>query len=176
MGRIVPGLTHTSLVSISTLCDAGCKVEYDGETCTVYFNKRKVWTGQQELATRLQVIPLCPIQSSNLQHIPIPPKEMHQANSAYTMSSNESLIQYLHQALFSPSKATLIKAINNNQLASWPGLTTAAVNKYLPDSSPATNKGHMKRQKKSIRSTTEKLAIKVRESETQQCINPPMVG
>ena len=86
------------------------------------------------------------------------------------------MIRHLHQALFSPSKATLIKAINNNQLASWPGLTIAAVNKYLPDFSPATDKEHMKRQKKGIRLTTEKLAIKVRESETEQCINPPMVN
>ena len=88
------------------------------------------------------------------------------------MSTKESLIKYLHQALFSPAKATLIKAIKNNQFASWPGLTADAVKKYLPDSSLATDKGHMKRQKKGIRSTTVKMMIET--NETQQCINPPM--
>ena len=91
------------------------------------------------------------------------------------MSSKELLIRYLHQALFSPSKLTLIKAINNNQFASWSGLTAAAVNKYLPDSIPATDKGHMKRQKKGIRLTTDKMTIEMGESKTQQCINPPIV-
>ena len=82
------------------------------------------------------------------------------------------MIKYLHQALFSPAKATLIKAIENNQFASWPGLTADAVKKYLPDSSPATDKGHMKRQKKGIRTTT--ATIMKETNETQQCINPPM--
>ena len=78
----------------------------------------------------------------------------HMAENAYAMTSKESLIRYLHQCLFSPTKKTLVKAIENNQLTTWPGLTSDAVRKHLPDSSPATDKGHMKRQRKGIRSTT----------------------
>ena len=40
--HIVLGLVHTSLVSISTLCDAECKVGYNDDTCDVYFNRKKV--------------------------------------------------------------------------------------------------------------------------------------
>ena len=58
---------------------------------------------------------------------------------------------------FFPPKLTLLKAIKNNQLATWPGLTTEAVQKYLPDSCPATDKGHMKSQRKGIISTTDKI-------------------
>ena len=68
------------------------------------------------------------------------------------MTSKASLVQYLHQAVFSPPNATLLKAVHNNQFVTWPGLTVKAVKKYLPDSSPATDKGHMKRQKQGIRS------------------------
>ena len=66
------------------------------------------------------------------------------ALNAYEMTSKASLIQYLHQAAFSPPKATLLKALHNNQFVMWPGLTVKAVQKYLPESSPATDKGHMK--------------------------------
>jgi len=42
-------------------------------------------------------------------------------------------------------------AINNNQFASWPGLTADAVRRYLPDST-ATTKGHMKKTPAGVRS------------------------
>ena len=39
----------------------------------------------------------------------------------------------------------------------WPGLTYNAMMKHLPEFAPATDKGHMKRQRLGIRSTKEKL-------------------
>ena len=54
-----------------------------------------------------------------------------------------------------PPQPTLLSAIKNKQLESWPGLTTVAVKKYLAES-PATFKGHMKRPQKGIRTTTTK--------------------
>ena len=91
------------------------------------------------------------------------------------MTSKASLVQYLHQAAFSPPKATLLKAIHNNQFVTWKGLTVNAVKKHLPDSSPATDKGHMKRQKQGIRSTKEKIMTALSTIETARDINPPMV-
>ena len=40
--HIVPGLAHTCLVyiSITIICDAGCKVEYDAIKCRVIFNEK----------------------------------------------------------------------------------------------------------------------------------------
>ena len=35
IAHIVPGLVHSSLVYIKVLCDAGCKVIYEGRTCDV---------------------------------------------------------------------------------------------------------------------------------------------
>ena len=75
-------------------------------------------------------------------------KHKQYAHNAYAMTSKASLVQYLHQAAFSPPKATLLKSLHKNQLVTWPGLTVKAVKKYLPESSPATDKGYMKRQKK----------------------------
>ena len=71
------------------------------------------------------------------------------------MTSKAALIKYLRECLFCPAKKTLLKAIKNNQLVTWPGLTAAAVEKYLPDHAPAIGKGHMRRQRKGIQSTKE---------------------
>ena len=147
MAHIVPGLAHTLLVSIKTLCDAGCKVEYDDNACKVYYKAKVVWVGEREPSTRLWVLPLSnkPTRTNFQTRPPI-----HSANNAFAMSSKEGLIKYLHQCLFSPTKATLLKAIRNNQLTTWPGLTATAVEQHLPDSSPATDKGHMRRQRQGI--------------------------
>ena len=49
-----------------------------------------------------------------------------------------------------------------------------AVQKYLPESSPATGKGHMKRQKQGIRSTKEKIMTALSTIETARDIKPPI--
>ena len=96
------------------------------------------------------------------------------AHNAYTMISKASLIQYLAQAAFSPPKATLLKALHNNQFATWPDLTVKAVQKYLPESSPATDKGHTKQQKQGIRRTKDKIMTALERIETSRDMNPPM--
>ena len=88
--------------------------------------------------------------------------EEGQVNNAFHTTTKAELIKYLHQAAFSPVKATWKKAIENGHFTTWPGLTPEAVEKYLPRHSPATDKGHMARQKQGIRPTTksEKWAAK----------------
>jgi hypothetical protein len=155
IAHIVPGLQHTSLISIKVLCDAGCKVSYDDEKCKVYFRNKLVWHGGREPTTQLWVLPLCPKQADlpNLHDIVCAKAQIHCANNPFTTTSKAALIRYLHQALFSPRKATLLNAIRNQQLPTWPGLTANVVRKYLPETSPQTDKGHMKRQRKDLRST-----------------------
>ena len=72
------------------------------------------------------------------------------------MTFKGALIKYLHQWLLCPTKKTQIKAVNINQLTSWPGLTVAAIEKYLPEHVLVTFKGHMRQQRKVIRTTKEK--------------------
>ena len=42
LAHIVPGLAHLYLFSISILCGAGCKVKYDKNICSVYYNNKLV--------------------------------------------------------------------------------------------------------------------------------------
>ena len=87
------------------------------------------------------------------------------AENAYAMTSKELLIRYLHQFLFSQTKKTVVKAIENNQLTTWPGLTVDAVRKHLPDYAPATDKSHIKRQRKGVCSTTKIPPTKTKKRE-----------
>ena len=76
----------------------------------------------------------------------------HQINNIYHTKSQENLIQFLHQCLFSPTTSTLLKAIDNDQLLGFPGLTKEAVIKHLPLST-ATIKEHQNRTRQNLRPT-----------------------
>ena len=64
--HVVPGLVHTSLISIKMIIDAGCKVTYDTEHVRFFYRGNVVWKGTIESLTGLWVLPLthhkkCPI-------------------------------------------------------------------------------------------------------------------
>ena len=74
---------------------------------------------------------------------------------------------YIHHCLFSPPVTTLVKAIDNNQLLSFP-VSRRDVVKYLPPSS-ATIKGHLNRVPKNFRSTTKQE----KEITLEEDLHPP---
>ena len=74
------------------------------------------------------------------------------ANSAYQQRSTAELQAFLHGFLCAPPVATLVNAIQNLRLTTFPGLTANAVRRHLPKS-VQTSMGHMHRYRKGIRST-----------------------
>ena len=84
--HIVPGLAHTSLVSIKVLCDDVCKVAYNGKHCLVYYRKKLVWKDRREATTKLWVLPLDP--DTPTQHWPYQTEESNEeyAANAYQMT------------------------------------------------------------------------------------------
>jgi hypothetical protein len=75
-----------------------------------------------------------------------------QANNAYQLKSKKDLIIFLHAAAFSPCISTWCQAIEKGFFATWPGLTSSLVRKYLPKPL-ATTKGHLKEERQGLRST-----------------------
>ena len=69
-----------------------------------------------------------------------------EAFSAYQITTKPKLAEYHHYSLFTPPTSTILKAIKNNQLTSFPGLDETLL-KQLPPST-ATYKGHMQLNKK----------------------------
>jgi len=136
--HLLPGLKH-ALLSIGQLCDAGCTVTFDQDTCRILYQDAIILEGPRDPTTRLWTIQL---PSTTEQH----------AMSAYTQATHADLVKYLHAACFSPVKQTWLKAIRNNQFTSWPGLTSKAVARHLQPTM-ATAKGHLDRVRKNLRST-----------------------
>jgi hypothetical protein len=62
------------------------------------------------------------------------------------------LIHYLHACCFSPTKATLLKAVRNGHFVTWPGFTAANINRHLTRS-VETDMGHLDQQRQNIQST-----------------------
>ena len=76
---------------------------------------------------------------------------IHYANHAHHTSTRAELAEFHHQSLLSPPTTTILKALKNNQLNSFPGLTQEIL-RHLPPST-ATAKGHMHKNPKGLRST-----------------------
>jgi hypothetical protein len=75
------------------------------------------------------------------------------ANNVYELRNTGALVNYLHKAMFSPTKSALLQAVKNGHLITWPGLTEQAINKHLK-MTPATAMGHMNQCRQNIRSTS----------------------
>jgi hypothetical protein len=82
------------------------------------------------------------------------------ANSVYELRNNGSLVNYLHKAMFSPTKAAFIKAVKLGQSCeTWPVLTEDAINKHLK-MTPATAMGRMNQKIQNIHSTSKEMQVK----------------
>jgi hypothetical protein len=55
--------------------------------------------------------------------------------------------------MFSPTKSSLLQAVKNRHIITWPGLTEQAINRHLK-LTPVTAMGHMNQRCQNIRSTS----------------------
>ena len=149
MAHIIPGLHKQSLVSMVTLCNAGCKIEVDAIRCVIKYRGKEIIKCRKCTQTGLWLLPLS--NDAIEEHDTCENENVEIALSAYHTSSQAELAQYHHQSLWSPPVSTLIKAIKNHHLDTFPGLTTAVL-RHLPPST-ATAKGHMHRTRANVRST-----------------------
>jgi hypothetical protein len=74
------------------------------------------------------------------------------ANNVYELRNTGALVNYLHKAMFSPTKSALFQVVKNSHRINWPGLTEQAINKHLK-LTPATAMGHMNQRRQNIIST-----------------------
>jgi hypothetical protein len=161
----IPGLTHSSFISIRILCDAGCTAEFDHNKVVVKHNNKTILEGPRDNQTGLWRIPMDP---SPTKH---PAAKIQHCNNAYRTQSIPDFVKFLHATAFSPTKATWLKAIKQGFYQSWPGLTHAAAGKYFPTSMDM-HKGHMDQSRKNVRST-KKEPIESETTPTQNVNNEP---
>jgi hypothetical protein len=161
-GHIIPDMTTASLLGIRILCKAGYKVIFDNKNCQVIFEDNVILTGYKDPVSNLWMLLMLrsvPMRTSfDAQHQSAigpcmidAPREV--AAFSYHCTLKENNVKFMHQSLCNPPKLSLLTVICCGFLRGAPHLSTHAVTKYLPPS-PATSKGHMKRPRQGICSTT----------------------
>ena len=112
IGLVIPGLASHSLVSVVTLCNAGCEVTFTKIGVTVRYNGKIVLRGNKCTRTGLWMVPIIPTMYPTSTHSPTSQQTPtaattaeHQAtNMVHTLetSSKEELAKFHHQTIGSP--------------------------------------------------------------------------
>ena len=123
------------LMSIPVLCDNRCTVSFTKQSVHVNKEGKKILTGYREPATKLWRFP----QAANT---PPPGQQVEpRINALLPDGTMSDILNLLHQSMGSPTKTTLLNAIRNNNISTWPFFTENNITKLLPDSIP-TALGH----------------------------------
>ncbi len=162
IAHIVPGLPNSSLISFEQYSDMGCRVESHDPNCYVYLDIKIILKRPRKKIT----MDITSLNSSNAHSIKSQknfefPTNRNSKNfkldlatltfgedkigesisDIMHMSTQQELIKFFHQCLFSPTASIWITPINNHHFTGWPGLTATAVQQHLCVST-ATIKGH----------------------------------
>ena len=86
-------------------------------------------------------------------NIPPKSKELHKVSVILQKDQSKiTLAQYHHHTLFAPTESTLRRAIRNNHLITFPGLTHELLHAGL-STSVATARGHLHQERQNLQST-----------------------
>ncbi len=75
-----------------------------------------------------------------------------EANAIFNLPHTQKSLLYHHTLVGFPPKETFLAAVRAGNYATWPSLTTTLIHKHFPNLDK-TQKGHMKEQRKGVRST-----------------------
>jgi hypothetical protein len=158
--HVIPCLASHLLLSVVTMCNAGCTVTFTKIKCTISYRGHTIICGKKSTHTNLWMVPLtnpgvqATSPSATTTHAPlrISSTAAVAANIDAT-SSAAKYARYIHQIMCSPPASTLLRALDlSEELATIPGLTTTLIKNHLPHST-ATNKGHMQRHRANTATT-----------------------
>eukprot|EP00804_Cyclotella_cryptica_P014407 CCRYP_004762-RA/>CCRYP_004762-RA protein AED:0.30 eAED:0.26 QI:0/0/0/1/1/1/4/0/702 len=144
--HILPALSPNSLLSVGTFANHRyVTIFHEGEKGTTVHDRNDITITSK----RPSVLQGCR-DEHGLCRLPLAaptsalhPKVEHSLNNVYDLPSTTHTIRYLQAALGFPTKNTLLAAIRNGNLTTFPGLTAANAMKHFPESDE-TQKGHMK--------------------------------
>jgi hypothetical protein len=143
-------MTNHPLLSIGQFCDDGYHATFTSDAVQLSKNGSTFTIGTRNHVNGLWTVDLSN-KPSNSPPTPIPVR-IPLVNSAQSMKTLADLVLYFHRACFSPVVKTWTQAIDAGFFATWPGLTSALVRKHLPKS-VSTAKGHLRQDRKNVRST-----------------------
>jgi hypothetical protein len=110
LAHIIPGLVSHSLISVVTLCKAGCDVLFTKIGCTITHRGRTIICGNKCTRTGLCMIPLH--ADSQPATTATPPRSLTaMATNIAATSLAGNHVRYIHQALCSPTTPLLLRAL-----------------------------------------------------------------
>jgi hypothetical protein len=144
--HVFPGMANHSLISVGKLCNEGYIVTFKNASVTVCNSEKfQILSGPRDLDTGLWRINLR--RDAQKIHQPI-------AHNVFELRNTGALVNYLHKALFSPTKSALLQTVKDVHLITWPGPTEDAIHAYLK-LTPATAMGHMNQRIQKNKSTAQ---------------------
>ena len=166
MGHIVPHLPIVLLIGIHVLCKAGCKVLFTKTHCNIIYKNKVILHGYTDPSTDLWTLPINTTgdQIQSKGKVDIPHKNspatdhinhLNLVTFVHSIQTRANSVMFAHQLLCNPTISTLLKATRHGFLCGRPNINEKLILKY-PKPSPATAKGHMKRPRHGIQSTTPK--------------------
>ncbi len=159
VGHIIPYLAIASLYGISPLCNAGCIVVFHKDKVDVWYDRKIILVGPRNMSTDLWTLPFMDHTCDTRIPAAMPQQDVltHPAIALFMHSvrTRMNAVQFAHQSLGDPQFSTLLKAVRRGFLNGCPNTSSKLILKYLSPS-PATAKGHMKRPRHGICSTTPK--------------------
>jgi hypothetical protein len=181
--NIVPNL-HSSLISVPKMAEHGYIAVFDKKEARIYDGTTTTITTSGEpiiVAPRCDETGLWKMnldldyeilgRTSSDQFI----AGVDVANAIFDLPNSRQSLMYFHAAAGFPTKESFTDAVRAGNYATWPGLTTTLISKHFPDSDE-TQKGHMKGQRKGVRSTKVKPAIEIKIEPGQEDAPPKLVA
>ena len=189
--HITPGVSQNSLLSTGKYANANYITVFDNNEVNIYdandtlvtVSKGAILQGwrdkESNLIWRIPLVKMVRNVNTDTvltkrppsEFLPDRPQPTEAIHSVYEPMTQPELVRYLHAATGFPTKPTWIRAIQNKQFTSWPGLTVDAVRRHFPDADE-THKGHGRRTPSGLRSTKEhRQAAQAQDSADQQ--TPP---
>lgn len=137
-------ILHTSLLSVSELCNVGCLATFTDTHLQITYNNVMVIHGTKATTDTLWTAQL-PTQSTIVSNPDI-------SSSSARLTVDADFVLFVHALLGSPVYSTFLRAIRAGYLATWPRLTTAIVMAHPPHTL-ATAKGHLNQLRQGSDST-----------------------
>jgi hypothetical protein len=113
--HIIPGLASHSLLSVVTMCNAGCTVTFTKISCTIAYCGHTIVCCHKCTRTGLWMVPLSKSQATSPSDSNIiPPTTTPTTKMAANIDATSSTAKYtcyIHQLLCSPPTATLLRAL-----------------------------------------------------------------
>jgi hypothetical protein len=151
--HVFPSMTNNPLLSIGQFCDDGYDATFTSDAVLLSKQGHTFSIGTRNPINGLWTVDLSNNTKSLARNPPTAiPLRLPLVNSAQNMKTLPDLVHYFHRACFSPVIKTWTQAIDAGFFTTWPGLTSALVRKHLPKS-VATAKGHLRQDRKNVRST-----------------------